>query len=402
MSDATVFIPRRVRAQAFMPQCSIKTDVAIVHRSRWGKMEKSDTQKDRLLMTHQKWLEDPPQGSRTTEDLQIALRHRIREVLLPLIAGRGERIHLIDPPEHPNVGDCAILLGELDFFKRELPGSQVAFHDWSTYSPSSDRHIERASVLLMHGGGNFGDIYPHHHEFRLKILRRFPNRPTIQLSQSIHFDSPAVLQETRDAIAAHSDFTLLARDTKSEAFARANFDCQVVLCPDMAFAMDRIVRKPANVDAFCLLRTDKEAVAPHEEIKRQLNQMGLSAEARDWLDDPRTAARLADILFSKFTRKVPVAYPLLAPLALIARRRYAETRLRVGIDLLSRGRIVVTDRLHAHILSTLLGIPNVVFRSFDAKAAAFYDTWTHAAPICRLADGPADMVHAVQAVMPPK
>ncbi|UDL92525.1 polysaccharide pyruvyl transferase family protein [Mesorhizobium sp. PAMC28654] len=353
-------------------------------------------------MMQQEWRDDTPRESRTTEDLRIALRDRIKEVLLPLISGRGERIHLIDPPDHPNVGDCAILLGELDFFKRELPGSHVGFHDWSTYSPSSDRHIERASVLLMHGGGNFGDIWPHHHQFRLKILRCFPNRPTIQLAQSIHFDSSAALQETREAIAAHSDFTLLARDTKSEAFARANFDCHVALCPDMAFAMDRIVRKPATLDAFCLLRTDKEAVAPHEGIKKQLNQMGLSAEAGDWMDDPRTAARLWDRLYSKLTRKFPIAYPLLAPLAFTARRRYAEARLRVGIDLLSRGRIVVTDRLHAHILSTLLDIPNVVFRSFDAKAAAFYDTWTHAAPICRLADDPSDMVHAVQAVMPPK
>lgn len=353
-------------------------------------------------MMLQEWRDDTPRESRTSEDLRIALRDRIKEVLLPLISGRGERIHLIDPPDHPNVGDCAILLGELDFFKRELPDSKVGFHDWSTYSRSSDRHIERGSVLLMHGGGNFGDIWPHHHQFRLEILRRFPKRPTIQLAQSIHFDSPKALQETRDAIAAHSDFTLLARDTKSEAFARANFDCHVALCPDMAFAMDRIVRKPATVDAFCLLRTDKEAVAPHEGIKKQLNQMGLSAEAGDWMDDPRTAERLWDRLYSKLTRKFPAAYPLLAPLAFTARRRYAEARLRVGIDLLSRGRIVVTDRLHAHILSTLLGIPNVVFRSFDAKAAAFYDTWTHAAPICRLADDPSDMVHAVQAVMPPK
>ncbi len=353
-------------------------------------------------MMQQEWRDDTPRESRTSEDLRIALQDRIKEVLLPLISGRAERIHLIDPPDHPNVGDCAILLGELDFFKRELPDSKVGFHDWSTYSPLSARHIERASVLLMHGGGNFGDIWPHHHQFRLKILRRFSRQPTIQLAQSIHFDSPEALRETRDAIAAHSDFTLLARDTKSEAFARANFDCRVVLCPDMAFAMDRIVRKPATVDAFCLLRTDKEAVAPHEGIKKQLNQMDLSAEAGDWMDDPRNAARLSDILFSKLTSKFPAAYPFLAPPAFAARRYYAEARLRVGIDLLSRGRIVVTDRLHAHILSTLLGIPNVVFRSFDAKAAAFYETWTHAADICRLADDPSDMVQAVQAVMPPK
>jgi exopolysaccharide biosynthesis predicted pyruvyltransferase EpsI len=279
-------------------------------------------------MTRPKWQDDTPRTAGTTEDLQIALKRRIGDVLLPLISGRGERIHLIDPPDHPNVGHCAILLGELDFFRRELPNSQVAFHDWSTYSPSAGRHIERASVLLMHGGGNFGDIWPHHHQFRLKILRRFPTRPTIQLAQSIHFDSPVALQETRDAIAGHSDFTLLARDTKSEAFARANFDCRVELCPDMAFAMDRIVRKPATVDALCLLRTDKEAVAPHEEIS-------VSSQVNAALD------RLSSLVEGIKQVSAHIAHDLKTPLNRL------QMVLEVAADKADRGKAVSDDLAEA-------------------------------------------------------
>ncbi|WP_276524270.1 polysaccharide pyruvyl transferase family protein, partial [Enterobacter hormaechei] len=38
----------------------------------------------------------------------------------------------------------------------------------------------------------------------------------------------------------------------------------------------------------------------------------------------------------------------------------ARRRVERGLRLLSRGERIVTDRLHGHILSLLLGIPHVV------------------------------------------
>ena len=42
---------------------------------------------------------------------------------------------------------------------------------------------------------------------------------------------------------------------------------------------------------------------------------------------------------------------------------------------LARGKVVITDRLHAHLMSTLLGIPNVVVNSRTRKQQNYYDTW---------------------------
>jgi Polysaccharide pyruvyl transferase len=50
------------------------------------------------------------------------------------------------------------------------------------------------------------------------------------------------------------------------------------------------------------------------------------------------------------------------------RQQYAMQRLVYGIDLLSKGAIVVTDRLHAHILCCLLNIPHFVFDSLGGKS----------------------------------
>ncbi len=60
----------------------------------------------------------------------------------------------------------------------------------------------------------------------------------------------------------------------------------------------------------------------------------------------------------------------------IAYREVARDRLDRGLSLLSRGRTVVTDRLHAHILATLLGIlSNFVADNSYGKISEFAATW---------------------------
>jgi exopolysaccharide biosynthesis predicted pyruvyltransferase EpsI len=56
--------------------------------------------------------------------------------------------------------------------------------------------------------------------------------------------------------------------------------------------------------------------------------------------------------------------------------RLADARVRRGLDLLSSGRYVIADRLHAHILALLLGIPHHALDNSYGKLAAFIDAWT--------------------------
>jgi exopolysaccharide biosynthesis predicted pyruvyltransferase EpsI len=43
---------------------------------------------------------------------------------------------------------------------------------------------------------------------------------------------------------------------------------------------------------------------------------------------------------------------------------------------LSRGRVVITDRLHGHILCLLLGLPHVLLDNSIGKLSAYFETWT--------------------------
>jgi pyruvyl transferase EpsO len=66
----------------------------------------------------------------------------------------------------------------------------------------------------------------------------------------------------------------------------------------------------------------------------------------------------------------------------------ARHRMRFGCGLLARGKVVVTDRLHGHILCLLLGIPNVVLDNNYGKLRHFHATWTRSMPQVRWAESP--------------
>ena len=227
------------------------------------------------------------------QSLNAQLSRRIDETVAPLIAGRSERICIIDPPGYANVGDSAIFLGELAFLRRNFPDAKIDFFDTVNYTPACDRFIEDSSIILLQGGGNFGEIWPRHHAIRMEILKRFPGKPIVQFPQSLSFTTEAGIDATARAIERQGNFTLLVRDRNSQAFAEKHFPCTTVLCPDMAFALGDIAREPASLDFLCLLRQDKEVVTDHSKLLQVLAELGGSLDVADWIEAPDFAAGAA-------------------------------------------------------------------------------------------------------------
>jgi pyruvyl transferase EpsO len=309
------------------------------------------------------------------DDLRHEFGLKISAILAPLLRGNDARICLIDPPGYSNVGDSAILLGQLDYLEKHHPQAKLSFYDVGSYTPKADRYIDEANILLLNGGGNFGDLWPAHHGIRKEILRNFRHKKVVQLPQSISFSDAAELRETQALVDNHPDFHLIVRDTKTYEFALKTFDCSVSLCPDMAFAMRPNRRRPARADFQCLLRSDKEVAADHAAIQKTLGVLGATFETDDWLIDPQTLVRRLDRRLNHITRNNPALTAPFRSQMLWTRSIYARQRVDYGLGLLSRGRYVVTDRLHAHILSSLMDIPNFVFDSLDGKISAYHATW---------------------------
>lgn len=57
-----------------------------------------------------------------------------------------------------------------------------------------------------------------------------------------------------------------------------------------------------------------------------------------------------------------------------------------GFEILANAEFVITDRLHGHIMCTLMGIPHVLMDSKLKKNLFFHNTWTKDCDCVRVAD----------------
>jgi len=301
------------------------------------------------------------------------LKSTIGSVLDPYVRP-GIPYALLDFPNHDNIGDSAIWLGTLAYFRARALRAPAYV---CTYDRPDFDELERRcpqGPIFLHGGGNFGDIWPWYQTFREAVLARFPGRQIVQLPQTLHFERPETLAAAADAIERHGNFVLLARDRRSYETATSAFACTVVLCPDMAFCLGPLRRtRPAQNDLLLLLRTDRESTA---RIPRHDLTPARSVLRADWpAESPtfRPAMKLRSA-FGAVARGLRWYDPLVQREHLY--ERLADTRVRRGLDLLSSGRYIIADRLHAHILALLLGIPHHVLDNSYGKLAAFIEAWT--------------------------
>ena len=77
----------------------------------------------------------------------------------------------------------------------------------------------------------------------------------------------------------------------------------------------------------------------------------------------------------------------------------ARERLLRGCGLLSRGRVVITDRLHGHVLCLLLGIPHVLLENNYGKVRWFSETWTRDCSLACWADSPPEALALAEAML---
>ncbi|WP_022683427.1 polysaccharide pyruvyl transferase family protein [Sphingobium bisphenolivorans] len=283
----------------------------------------------------------------------------------------GHPYALVDFPNHSNVGDSAIWAGELRLL-REITGRDPDYVcDIKNYDRDELRYSLPVGPVLIHGGGNFGDIWPRHHEFRLKLMSDFPGRLLVQLPQSIHFNDHQWVRATAEGIAAHGNFHLMVRDAHSHAIAADQLGVEPMLAPDSAFALGPLQQRGGgDKDVMALLRTDSEGVGRSVDALESLPDVLID----DWLIEGRSSrasfrrSQIQSALrlrFSEHERRLDHY------------NRLADWRVERGLHLLSRGKLVITDRLHAHILSTLMGLPHIALDNNYGKISAYIDAWTH-------------------------
>lgn len=337
---------------------------------------------------------DSPASSDPLQSLTDRIVQTLRQVI-----PAGEACALLDHPDHPNVGDSAIWLGERRFLRAN--GNRVAYScSTKTYDEARLRAALPSGTVLIHGGGNFGTLWPHHHQLRERLLATLKDYRLVQLPQSIHFADAAALRQTATLIAGHPAFTLLVRDQAALRIGHEALGASTLLCPDSALLLAGTLQRAApEVDCLILARTDQERAFAG--IEAAFQGLGISVAALDWLDEPRrTLHRVRDRLTVR-SRRTWASTAAFQAAMLLVWDQLAQQRTQRGCQLLSRGRIVVTDRLHAHILCTLLGIPHIVLDNNCGKLSGFIRCWTDGHPLCHLAESVEQATHIATHLLAP-
>lgn len=298
-------------------------------------------------------------------DLIAKLRNTIHECLRDYVF-EDEPLAILDFPDIRNCGDSAIWLGEMAYLKDRFGKRPAYVSRMDDFLPEDLERIMPTGPIFIHGGGNFGDLWEAHQDFREHVIERFPDRQIVQFPQSIHYKSKDRVGKTARAIGRHKNFVLLVRDEESRQFAEKHFDCQVRLCPDMAFCIGPVQTARPEFPVLAMLRSDLEKA---DGADRPADP-GMPME--DWITESAYRVRAS--------KAFGAASALLAlkPAEMRLRKldAAAHNRFRRGIRQISRGRAIVTDRLHIHICSLLLGRPHAVLDNNYGKIRRFMGTFS--------------------------
>jgi exopolysaccharide biosynthesis predicted pyruvyltransferase EpsI len=289
--------------------------------------------------------------------------------ILSCVIGDATHVAVLDFPSHDNVGDSMIWAGQAKYLTRL--GCEVAYTaDWQTYHPEELRQRHSSGPILLAGGGNFGDLWPWHQQLRERVARDFPARDIVIMPQSVQFEDERNAERANATLGAHGFLTLLVREEESrKRCERWLPDVKVQFCPDTAFGYDPPDSGSPRLDYFALARTDSESTGS----LAQWLQAHPDVTSGDW-----SHRGLASRLTWLGSRVAPAAHrrgnTVMRGLTYPAVEKSFDLMLRdnlaFGRHLLGQARIVITDRLHAHVLCALLGIPHVVLDNNYGKISS--------------------------------
>jgi pyruvyl transferase EpsO len=296
------------------------------------------------------------------------LRKEIERNLFELITAD---YWLLDVPYYRNIGDILIWEGTEQFLKKT--GFRCIYK--ASHYTFKQRTIGGDTIILLQGGGNFGDLWPQHHNFKRKIIESYPENRIIILPQTVYYTDKDKLLSDAALFANHKHLTICARDSRSYAVLKEYFpNNSVLLVPDMAFCISpntikRFQKKPQDKTLF-LKRKDKELNNGIEYSQ----YTGEQFDAFDW--PPMERKTISLYLLQRLlgaSRRFPVLFPELT--GVYASLFFKPAMIKAGVRFLSKYSKIYTTRLHGAILCCLLGKPFVFFDNSYGKNSDFFETW---------------------------
>lgn len=262
-------------------------------------------------------------------------------------------LYLIGTEDFGNIGDHQIAESIHAFFKKNFPDYyifEVSASEYNYMYPKLKKVVRPADLIIMTGGGNLGSLYSFPEYIRESVITTWSKNPKIIFPQSIYYSNDEEGQERlkkdKELLSNSNNLILTVREKISYEFAANNFDCKILMVPDIVLSISPNrdnIRK--NQVTFCMRNDTEKAISESE--KNLLR---------------RYCTDLCDKICECDTE-------VWNHLGRHSRKYYCE----YFINLFASSKLVVTDRLHGMIFCAVIGTPCIALGSVYPKIKATYD-----------------------------
>lgn len=330
-------------------------------------------------------------------DIQKKIEESYQDVFLERKYREADVVY-IDPAQHQNLGDAFIVAGT----NRLMVRFGLSPHNIYTCKESQahllsdckyDSWTSKEKFLaIWHGGGNWGDGWDVHAP-RLRSMKKLileSNATIVSFPQSIYylekekeFEDAGKLNQWINETSTASRVVLSFRQENQIESARSFYSlADVRLVPDIAFMIgplisskviwtaEQSVTQVPSVDIIFLLREDKESSIDRTAVERALKILRLSKPSLD-KKIKNITYKISD--WGEYERVYKVGR---------FKEDDAMLKLEAGRNLLSLGKVVVTDRLHSSILALLMHKPHVYIEQSYGKISNTRNTAFAASEHC--------------------
>lgn len=277
-----------------------------------------------------------------------------------------KKIFLFLVPNYGNLGDHAITVATIKFLNDCFPEYDLVCIDLNeTYTCMKfvESKITPSDLVVLQGGGNLGNLYQYIEDYRRFILEHLKNNPIISMPVTCTFtESPEgrkQLEKSKKIYQSHPNFTIIAREEKSFSNIKRYFPkCRTLLSPDIVFYLfdkSRMDIYQRNRIMLCL-RSDAEMVTDNRD---EIINSFISNYYESFVYDTVIDRHISDEI----------------------RESEVESTIREFLS----SKVVITDRMHAMVLSAITETPCVVMKSMDHKIVGTYE-WIKELPYIRLID----------------
>lgn len=266
-------------------------------------------------------------------------------------------------PDYGNIGDLAIENAQIKFISANLKDYNiipVTVADTYKYLKSIRQGLKSEDAIFLIGGGNFGDLYPKTDFGRIFVVKFFSEHMICSFPQTMLFTNTKYgkkrLEITKKAFNKNTHLVLFAREKISYDLMKKEFNNQVYLSPDIVLSLLPIYQAKAQqkrTSVTFTMRSDGEKLVSQKDEDDLVRFI---------------QAKYNDVVFKDTG---------------IEEKDFQASRkdfyLEDILDVYSKSKVVLTDRLHGMIFAAITGTPCIVLPNTNHKIKETYNNWLSSA-----------------------